>query len=123
MSSTDSPSRRNPQQLAAEILSHFPNVSIIRQICGVSIMRAGESMEQALRDTCRGIKIGKLLIQRNEESEDKKPDERFNYAKLPRDIKDRWVLLLDPMLATGGSAAKAIDRLKGFGVLEERIIF
>lgn len=35
-------------------------------ICGVSIMRAGESMEKALRDVCRGVRIGKILIQRDE---------------------------------------------------------
>jgi uracil phosphoribosyltransferase len=93
-------------------------------ICGVSIMRAGESMEQALRDTCRGVKIGKILIQRNEATKDKEPDERYNYAKLPQDIADRWVLLLDPMLATGGSACKAIKCLvEKFRVREERIVF
>ena len=94
------------------------------EICGVSIMRAGESMEQALRDTCRGIKIGKILIQRNEETADKGPDTRYNYAKLPKDIKDRWVFLLDPMLATGGSACKAVKCLiEQYAVKEEQIIF
>lgn len=38
------------------------------KICGVSIMRAGEAMEQALRDVCRSIRIGKILIQRDEET-------------------------------------------------------
>jgi uracil phosphoribosyltransferase len=37
-------------------------------ICGVSIMRAGESMETALRECCRAVRIGKILIQRNEET-------------------------------------------------------
>lgn len=93
-------------------------------ICGVSIMRAGESMEQALRDTCRGVRIGKILIQRNENSETKAPDTRFNYAKLPQDIKDRYVLLMDPMLATGGSAAKACSILiEKYGVAEDKILF
>lgn len=102
----------------------YEGVSSAAQICGVSIMRAGESMEQALRDTCRGVKIGKVLIQRNEATKDKEPDERYNYAKLPTDIADRWVLLLDPMLATGGSAAKAIKLLVAqYKVKEERIIF
>lgn len=45
------------------------------------------------------------------------------YAKLPDDIAERFVLLLDPMLATGGSAAKAIEVLKARGVKEEKIIF
>lgn len=67
------------------------------KICGVSIMRAGEAMEQGLRDCCRSVRIGKLLIQRDEETALPK----LFYDKLPEDIADRWVLLLDPMFATG----------------------
>lgn len=67
------------------------------KICGVSIMRAGEAMEQGLRDCCRSVRIGKILIQRDEETAQPK----LFYDKLPEDIADRWVLLLDPMFATG----------------------
>ena len=67
------------------------------KICGVSIMRAGEAMEQGLRDCCRSVRIGKILIQRDEETS--KP--KLFYDKLPEDIASRWVLLLDPMFATG----------------------
>jgi len=87
-------------------------------ICGVSIMRAGESMEQALRECCRSVRIGKILIQRDEETS----QPRLFYDKLPEDIANRWVLLLDPMLATGGSALMAVDVLLGKGVPEERIL-
>ena len=45
------------------------------------------------------------------------------YSKLPPDISDRHCLLLDPMLATGGSANKAIDVLIQSGVKEDRILF
>ena len=91
-------------------------------ICGVSIMRAGESMENALRDTCRGVRIGKILIQRNESTAE--PDDRYSYSKVPKDINDRWVFLMDPMLATGGSAIRAVNiLLDQYGVKEERIIF
>lgn len=38
-------------------------------IVGVSILRAGEAMERILREMCRGVRIGKILIQRNEQSE------------------------------------------------------
>jgi len=75
----------------------YQGVKFEGQICGVSIMRAGESMEQGLRECCRSVRIGKILIQRDEETS--KP--KLFYEKLPTDIKDRWVLLLDPMLATG----------------------
>lgn len=82
-------------------------------------MRAGEAMEQGLRDCCRSVRIGKILIQRDEETALPK----LFYDKLPEDIASRWVLLLDPMLATGGSALMAVDVLKARGVPEEHILF
>ncbi|KAI9661657.1 MAG: Uracil phosphoribosyltransferase, synthesizes UMP from uracil [Bathelium mastoideum] len=99
--------------------STYAGVHFQGKICGVSIMRAGEAMEQALRECCRSVRIGKILIQRDEETS--KP--RLFYEKLPEDIKHRWVLLLDPMLATGGSALMAVDVLRSHGVPEERILF
>ena len=89
------------------------------KICGVAIMRAGESMEQALRECCRSCRIGKILIQRDEETALPK----LFYEKLPLDIADRYCLLLDPMLATGGSAIKAIDVLLAHDVPADKIIF
>jgi len=82
-------------------------------------MRAGEAMEQGLRDCCRSVRIGKILIQRDEETSLPK----LFYDKLPEDIADRWVLLLDPMFATGGSAIMACEVLMSRGVPEERILF
>ena len=38
------------------------------QICGVSILRAGETMEQALESVCKDVRIGKILIQTNEDT-------------------------------------------------------
>jgi len=75
----------------------YAGVMFQGKICGVSIMRAGEAMEQGLRDCCRSVRIGKILIQRDEETSLPK----LFYDKLPEDIADRWVLLLDPMFATG----------------------
>jgi len=89
------------------------------KICGVSILRAGEAMEAGLREVCRSVRIGKILIQRDEETALPK----LFYSKFPQDIASRYVLLLDPMLATGGSAIKAVEVLMEHGVPEERIIF
>lgn len=89
------------------------------KICGVSIIRAGESMEQGLRDCCRSVRLGKILIQRDEETATPK----LFYVKLPEDINERYVLLLDPLLATGGSAAMAVDVLLEKGVPQDKIIF
>lgn len=89
------------------------------QICGVSIARAGESMEAGLRAVCPAIRIGKILIQRDRET--KQP--HLYYAALPHDIAERHVLLLDPMFATGGTALAAVQVLLRSGVAEDRIVF
>ena len=81
-------------------------------VCGVSIVRAGESMEAGLRAVCPGISIGKILIQRDEETALPK----LYYSKLPPRVADQNVLLLDPMLATGGSAIAAVEVLVKEGV-------
>jgi len=108
-----------PKLITTPTNSQFSGVAFKGQICGVSIMRAGESMEQGLRDCCRSVRIGKILIQRDEETALPK----LYYSKLPTDISSRYLLLLDPMLATGGSAVKAIEVLLENGVKEERILF
>ncbi|KDE08998.1 uracil phosphoribosyltransferase [Microbotryum lychnidis-dioicae p1A1 Lamole] len=97
----------------------YKGVGFEGKICGISIMRAGEAMEAGLRECCRAVRIGKILIQRDEETHQAK----LFYAKLPDDIAQRYCLLLDPMLATGGSAIKAIEVLLDHGVPEERIVF
>merc|ERR1719230_999942 len=91
----------------------------MNNICGVSIVRAGESMEAGLRAVCRSCKIGKILIQRDEATAMPK----LYYSKLPPNIKDMTVLLLDPMLATGGSAIAAAKVLVDAGVPPTRIVF
>jgi uracil phosphoribosyltransferase len=106
-------------QIKTPVDKVYEGVRFEGKICGVSIMRAGEAMEQGLRDCCRSVRIGKILIQRDEET--CKP--KLFYDKLPADIADRWVLLLDPMFATGGSATMAVDVLISRGVPEERILF
>lgn len=51
----------------------FTGVDFTAKLCGVSIMRAGESMESALRETAKNVRIGKILIQRDETSVAKEP--------------------------------------------------
>ena len=85
------------QTITTPVGQAYAGVKFQGKICGVSIMRAGEAMEQGLRDCCRSVRIGKILIQRDEDTS--KP--KLFYEKLPEDISERWVLLLDPMFATG----------------------
>ncbi|OZJ03320.1 Uracil phosphoribosyltransferase, partial [Bifiguratus adelaidae] len=109
----------NEKQVETPTGAIYNGIDFIGRICGVSIMRAGEAMEQGLRDCCRSVRIGKILIQRDEETAQPK----LFYAKLPKDIDSRYVLLLDPMLATGGSAMQAVKVLLENNVPENRIIF
>ena len=95
----------------------YAGVKFQGKICGVSIMRAGEAMEQGLRDCCRSVRIGKILIQRDEDTS--KP--KLFYDKLPEDISSRWVLLLDPMFATGASSLTVVMQylMDGRGVCDD----
>ncbi|KAI7741931.1 hypothetical protein M8C21_024310, partial [Ambrosia artemisiifolia] len=98
--------------------SVYSGVDFCKKLCGVSIVRSGESMENALRACCKGIKIGKILIHRDGDN-----GQQLIYEKLPKDIAERHVLLLDPVLATGNSANQAIELLIQKGVPESYIIF
>lgn len=69
------------------------------QICGVTIMRAGETMEHALRAVVKDCKMGKILIQTNE----KTMEPELFYLRLPKNIHRYKVLLMDATVATGYS--------------------
>ena len=78
----------------------------------VPILRAGMGMLDGVITVIPNAKIGHIGMYRDEET-----FEPVNYFfKVPKDIDKREVILLDPMLATGGSAIDAIDLLKGKGV-------
>ncbi|NWW74113.1 UPP phosphoribosyltransferase, partial [Climacteris rufus] len=67
----------------------------------------GEAMEQGLRDCCRSIRIGKILIQSDEETQRAK----VYYAKFPPDIYRRKVLLMYPILSEGNTVTEAVKVL------------
>ncbi|KAM6057365.1 LOW QUALITY PROTEIN: uracil phosphoribosyltransferase homolog [Theristicus caerulescens] len=83
-------------------------------------MRSGEAMEQGLRDCCRSIRIGKILIQSDEETQRAK----VYYAKFPPDIYRRKVLLMYPILSTGNTVIEAVKVLDehGHGLVASVII-
>ena len=75
-----------------------------QQTCGVSIIRSGEAMEQGLRDCCRSIRIGKILVEKDEGSH----LARVVFARLPEDIHMRQVLLMYPIMLTGNTVFHAV---------------
>ncbi|MDO5401555.1 MAG: uracil phosphoribosyltransferase [Eubacteriales bacterium] len=82
-----------------------------KKLAIVPILRAGLGMVDALVDLIPSAKIGHIGLYRDPETH--KPVEY--YCKLPEDIGNRVVFVVDPMLATGGSAVAAIDFLKQHG--------
>ena len=77
----------------------------------VPILRAGTGMLDGIINMMPNAKIGHIGMYRDEETF--KPNVYF--FKVPKDIAQREVLILDPMLATGGSAVDAIDQIKKHG--------
>ena len=82
-----------------------------KKLAIVPILRAGLGMVDALVDLIPSAKIGHIGLYRDPETH--LPVEY--YCKLPEDIGNRVVFVVDPMLATGGSAIAAIDFLKKHG--------
>ena len=78
----------------------------------VPILRAGMGMVDGVLTIMPNAKIGHIGLYRNEETLE---PVRY-YCKLPENIKNKEVILLDPMLATGGSGSAAISMLKKDGV-------
>ena len=94
-----------------------------RQISGKKvaicpILRAGIGMLDAVLSLIPGARVGFIGLYRDEETL-----EAVEYfVKLPGDIADRDVILLDPMLATGNSTAAAVETVKGAGATSVRLI-
>lgn len=114
-----------------------------RQITGVSILRAGETMEQALMAVCKDIRLGKILIQTNHDTGEPEVPHPFlhahsllmfrqnsaartwkcllkhrcfffpsllqlHYLRLPKDISEDYVILMDSTVSTGAAALMAV---------------
>lgn len=89
-----------------------------RKLALVPILRAGLAMADAIADFVPNAKIGHIGMYRDPETH--LPVEY--YCKTPTDIETRDVFVLDPMLATGGSAIAAIDLLKTRGATNIKFV-
>src|SRR5699024_4621558 len=82
-----------------------------KRVASVPILRAGLGMVDGMLDLIPAAKVGHIGMYRDHETME--PVEYF--VKLPTDIHERQLFVVDPMLATGGSAIAAIDALKKRG--------
>lgn len=89
-----------------------------KKLCFVPILRAGLGMVDGMLELVPSAKVGHIGLYRNEETHE--PVEYF--CKLPDKLDQRDIYLLDPMLATGGSAIDAVKILKSKGAKSIRFI-
>uniref|UniRef100_A0A9J8BML9 Uridine-cytidine kinase n=2 Tax=Cyprinus carpio TaxID=7962 RepID=A0A9J8BML9_CYPCA len=105
-------SKRLMRLLIEHALSFLP-----LKITGVSILRAGETMEQALMAVCKDIRLGKILIQTNHDT----GEPELHYLRLPKDISEDYVILMDSTVSTGAAALMAVRVLLDHDVQEDKI--
>ena len=89
-----------------------------KKLAIVPILRAGLGMVDGLQTLVPVAKVGHIGLYRDPDTH--KPVEY--YCKLPLDIEERTVILVDPMLATGGSAVDALTMLKSKGCKDIRFM-
>lgn len=118
--------------LAAEALKDVPSTTatvttplgpadgrVVRaDVVVVPVLRAGLGMLDAVLELLPAARVGHIGLQRDEAT----AIASQYYSKLPSNLRDSYVLMIDPMLATGGSAVAAIDLIKTTGARTIRMI-
>jgi uracil phosphoribosyltransferase len=125
--------REVAQMLAYEVTRDLPTTDVTirtplaevaapmisgKQQCLVSILRAGNGMLDGMLELLPAARVGHIGLYRDPSTLE--PVEY--YFKVPSDIADRMVIVVDPMLATGNSAVAALNRLKERGVTTLKLV-
>ena len=118
--------------LAAEALRDLPSSSatvttplgpaegrvVLTDVVVVPVLRAGLGMLDAVLELIPAARVGHIGLQRDEST----AIASHYYSKLPKNLQNSVVLMIDPMLATGGSAVAALDHLAKAGARDIRMI-
>jgi uracil phosphoribosyltransferase len=99
-------------------LGPAPGLKASGDIVVVPVLRAGLGMLDAVLELVPGARVGHIGLQRDELT----AIASQYYAKLPGNLASSFVLMIDPMLATGGSAVAALDLLRAAGAAGVRIV-
>ena len=91
---------------------------IARDVVVVPVLRAGLGMLDAVLELLPSARVGHIGLQRNEST----AVASQYYAKLPDNLPSSYVVLVDPMLATGGSAVAALDLMSERGAQRMRLV-
>jgi uracil phosphoribosyltransferase len=93
------------------------NVLAGKKVCIVSILRAGNGLLDGMLDLIPSARVGHVGLWRDPQT--LRPVEY--YYKVPQDIAERPVIIVDPMLATANSAVAAVDRVKASGATDIKL--
>ena len=99
-------------------LGPAPGRRITGDVVVVPVLRAGLGMLDAILELIPTARVGHIGLQRDELT----AVASQYYSKLPQDLSRSFVLMIDPMLATGGSAVAALDLLRKNGARDVRMI-
>ncbi|MEG1087774.1 MAG: uracil phosphoribosyltransferase, partial [Cetobacterium sp.] len=105
-------------QIETPVIAATTKVIAGKKLGIVPILRAGLGMVDGLVSLIPAAKVGHVGLYRDPET--LQPVEY--YCKLPQDIEEREMIVVDPMLATGGSAVAAIEVLKAKGVKSIKLV-
>ena len=92
-------------------LMECKTMELTREVVLIPVLRAGLGMVEGISNLIPTVKIGHIGLYRDHDT----LQPQNYYAKFPTDLEDAVVMVLDPMLATGGSASAAITTLKNEG--------
>ncbi|HYU64095.1 MAG TPA: uracil phosphoribosyltransferase [Verrucomicrobiae bacterium] len=98
-------------------LADAPALTVDQEVVAIPVLRAGLGLLAPVLELLPRVSVGYIGLERDEET----AVARIYYNKLPR-LKGKIPLLLDPMLATGGSAAQALDLIKEAGGRDTRMV-
>ena len=98
-------------------LTEAPAVSIAAEVVAIPVLRSGLGILGPVLELLPRVSVGYIGLERDEET----AVARIYYKKLPS-LEGKVPLLLDPMLATGGSAAQALDLIKEAGGRDPRMV-
>jgi uracil phosphoribosyltransferase len=110
----DLPVRRGKVQTP---LAEADSIELESEVVAIPVLRAGLGLLAPVLELLPRVSVGYIGLERDEET----AVARIYYNKLPR-LQGKIPLLLDPMLATGGSAAQALDLIKEAGGRDARMI-
>ncbi|KAL7067772.1 hypothetical protein ACR3K2_16810 [Cryptosporidium serpentis] len=109
----------NVKTIKSPMNVEYNGIAFNTPICGVSVLRSGEALENALRAVCRGCRIGKVLVEKGTSSNS---EVISSYVRLPTDVSNRVVILMYPVMETGKSICRVIQILTEHHVETKNII-